>query len=64
MPAARSSVSVIPVPPAVMSNTLTTAVPWVPRYALSRPAMVSAAIRPSRFAGPASIDSVGSPVRK
>ena len=39
-------------------------VPWVPRKRESRPAITSAAMRPCRFAGPASAMRLHSPVTK
>jgi hypothetical protein len=45
--------SLLPVRATVMSNTLTMDVPWVPLYFDVLPQILSAAIRPCLFAGPA-----------
>ena len=54
MPAAFAVFSLSPVVATVMSNTLITDEPWEPLYSLGIPQMLSAAILPCLFAGPAS----------
>ncbi len=61
-PARTSVFSLAPVQAAAPPNTPMIAVPWVPLKWESRPVMTSAAIRPWRFAGPASGTWIDAPV--